>query len=201
MRRPAGEAGVTLIELLIAMAVMIIILSPIVTSFALTLTTTTSADQDVSNSADAQGFTSFFDTDIGNADTVTVTTAPGALAATCGGAGSSEALTATWLDGARQHVVAYQATVDAALGAVLAAAGPVYRISRFDCTAGSPPGPVVLARSASSLPAWGCDGVLCSTGLASTTPRRVSLTLTELPRKTTDPSFLLTLTATRRVTP
>jgi type II secretory pathway pseudopilin PulG len=180
----------TLIELLIAMAVMLVITTPLVTSFVLTLATTTTADQDTTNSTDAQVLSSYFDHDVANADSVSTSS-------TCGAAsGSATVLATTWLDGATQHVIAYQALPDTQQQAVLNSAH-VYRITRYDCTGGGSAATVV-ARSASVVPVPQCDGTAC--GAAASTPSSVGLTVNELARKAGDPAFVMALTATRRVT-
>lgn len=190
MRRDElADDGMTLIELLIAMAIMLVITTPIVTSFVLTLGTTATADQDTTNSTDAQVLSSYFDHDVANADTVTTTTSCGASG------GSTSVLGTTWLDGATQHVVAYQAVEDTALQATLSAAH-VYRVTRYDCTGGGSAS-VVVARSASAIPTVLCDTAAC-TGTPST-PSTVTMTINELPKKPGDAPFVLTLTGTRRV--
>lgn len=189
-RRRADDEGMTLIELLIAMAVMLIITTPLVTGFVLTLATTSTADQDTTNSIDAQIISSYFDRDVANSDSISASS-------TCGaGGGSTTVLSSSWLDGATQHIVAYQATADTPQQVALNAAH-VYRVTRYDCTGGGATASVV-ARSASVVPVALCDGAAC-TNIAST-PSAVTLTINELPKKAGDPPFVLTLTATRRVT-
>ncbi|MCU1586656.1 MAG: hypothetical protein JWN31_149 [Frankiales bacterium] len=188
--RSADDEGLTLIELLVAMAVMLVITTPLVASFVLTLATTTTADQDTTNSTDAQILSSYFDHDVANSDAVSRTSACGA------GVGSTTVLASTWLDGATQHIVAYQAVADTDAQTRLNVAN-VYRITRFDCTGGGSTATVV-ARSASAVPVPLCDGAACA--VAASTPRTVVITVNDLPRKPADPVFALTLTATRRVT-
>jgi Tfp pilus assembly protein PilV len=188
-RLRGDDEGLTLIELLISMAVMMVIMTPLVASFVLTLATTTTADQDTTNSADAQVLSMYFGTDVANADSVGVTSS-------CGGADS--VLFLTWLDGATQHVVSYQAVPDAATKAALSSPTTVYRVTRYDCTGGGTPVATVVARSASALPTLRCDAVTCTD--ATSRPRTVTVTITDRARRAGDPPFVLSLTGTRRVT-
>lgn len=188
MIRQRHDSGLTLIELLIAMAVMAIITTPLVTAFVLTLTTTARSAQDVSNSADLQLLSSYFDVDVANADTVSTTSS-------CGGGTSFLAM--TWLDGATQHSVAYGTTADAAAKKALGAAGSVYTVTRYDCTNAAAVRTNVLARNASTVPAPLCDASACTKGAK---PGTVTLLLSLYQRPTTDPLVTATLVGTRRVT-
>ena len=186
---PRPDDGMTIIELLIAMMILTILIAPLATSFVIGLTTTQRTDQDVTNSADAQLLTLYFDSDVASSEQVTTSTA-------CGGSGT--VVQFEWNDGSSSQLAAYRTTRDAAAETALGAPS-VYRLERVLCSA---PGSVVsthlLARSLSAVPGVLCDGSPCS---ASSTPRAVSLPLDQLGRTASDDRFTFTLTATRKVTP
>src|SRR5436309_2712378 len=71
MRRDTDEKGFTVIELVIAMLIMILITTPLMTSFVLGVRATREANQDVQNSVDAQLLASYFDIDVAGSDVVT----------------------------------------------------------------------------------------------------------------------------------
>lgn len=190
MRRPHHpDGGMTIIELLIAMMILTILIAPLATSFVIGLTTTQRTDQDVTNSADAQLLTLYFDSDVASSERVTTTN-------TCGGADTIVQF--EWNDGSSSQLAAYRTSRDTAAETLLGAAS-VYRLERVLCSA---PGNVVsshlLARSLSMIPVVSCDGSACP---ASSTPRLVSLPLDQLGRTASDDRFTFTLTATRKVTP
>lgn len=178
----------TIIELLIAMMILTVLIAPLATSFVIGLTTTQRTDQDVTNSADAQLLTLYFDSDVASSEKVTTST-------TCGGSGT--VVQFEWNDGSSSQLAAYRTTRDAAAETVLSVPS-VYRLERVLCSA---PGNVVsthlLARSLSVIPGVLCDGSPCP---ASSTPRGVSLPLDQLGRTASDDRFTFTLTATRKVT-
>lgn len=196
MKHRKADDGMTLIELLIAISILLVIMTPLVASFVLSLATTSRVDQDITNSADAQLLASYYDADVSNADTVGTTSS-------CGATGT--VLEVAWRDGATRHYVAYLAAPDAEAQAKLGAASPVYTLTRAEwitsaaCTPsqGPPARSQLLVRTASVLPVPSCDGAACpATGGR---PRTVSLPIDDLARSTGE-HFAFTLTATRKVT-
>lgn len=190
-RNPNDDAGLTLIELLVAMSITLIILAPLFTSFVFSLAQSARSEQDVTNSADAQVLTTYFDQDIANADLVGVSSS-------CGGSASILAL--SWLDGMAHHYVSYQAVPDAQAKTALGSTTSVYQVTRYECTspAGPPVSSNVVVRSAGTLPVPTCDATPCSD--TTTTPRTVTLPIDDLGRRSTELHYTFTLTGTRRVT-
>lgn len=180
------DDGFTITELMIAMLIMGIITVPLVSAFVLGLTTTGRGIQDATNSSDAQLLGSFFEPDISNAETVSVS-------GTCG-TGDASVLQANWLDGANSMTVSYWTYPD-----VTDTGLAVLRLERHECTNGVESGHQVLARSLTAAPVLACDSSPCTS--VPSRPRRISLVATELGRTTSDPTFEVDLTATRRVTP
>lgn len=184
--------GFTIVELMVAMMIMLIITVPLVTSFVLGIRTTAEAQQDVTNSADAQVVAAFFDIDVSNARTVATTSSCGA------GAGRQVVLALTWQDGGAVQTVAYVTEQDAAIAQELGVAS-AFVLERVECGAAS--GSSVVARQLVGAPVLRCDG---SIGCPSATPRTVSLELVEHSRLLTDtgPSeeYSFRVSATRRVT-
>lgn len=186
------DEGFTVIELMIAMMVMLIILTPLVASFVLGTQTALGSQQDVNNSADAQLLGYYFDIDVASAATVSPTSA------SCGGAGS--VLELSWTDGGSQ-VVAYRAVADAARQTELQQGSTVYRLERVLCNAAGST-VTVIARSLMSTPTAKCDAATCA---AASTPRRVGLAISELSTQESDVGsanrFTVGVTAVRKVTP
>lgn len=191
MTRDADE-GFTVIELLIAIMIMLIILTPLVASFVVGTKVALGSQQDVNNSADAQLLGYFFDIDVASAASVAPTSGG------CGGAGS--ALELRWTDGGSQ-VVAYRAIADATRQTELQQSTTVYRLERVLCNAAGSK-VTVIGRSLMSLPTVTCDDHACT---AASTPRRVALSMSELSTQESDVGstnrFTVGVTAVRKVTP
>lgn len=187
------DDGLTLIELLVSMAVLLIIMAPLVTAFVVGLGTTRATEQDAGNSADAQLLASFLDVDVASAETVSTTT-------TCGGAAG--VLQLRWTDGATSRTVVYRAVTNAARQARLQLPTAVYDLKRELCTSSTTPiSSQVIARTLSSVPVVTCDG----SGTCSATPRRVSLKATAYSTQISDVGstsvYTFGVTASRRVRP
>lgn len=180
-----SDSGLTLIELLVAMSITLIIITPLFSSFVLTLGQTARSEQDITNSTDAQSLTAFFPQDVANADTVRVSSS-------CGG--TSSVLELRWTDAGTTHYVSYQSSTTSLQGVT------AYVLTRNECTApaGPPVSTLTVVRTAASVPIATCDGVVCTD--ATSTPRVVALAVDDLGRTATENHFIFTLTGTRRVT-
>jgi type II secretory pathway pseudopilin PulG len=191
MPKERSDDGFTVIELLIAMVLMILLLAPLATSFALGLGTTHATERDTVNSADAQILSAFFDIDVSSSKTVDVTSS-------CGGSGTVLAL--RWDDGGQQEA-AYVATLDPDRRTELQLSVPIYKLERVTC--GSSPGTSVVAHTLLAPPTVTCDGVLCSS--TTTTPRRVTLRAQDSSNQQSDllstDRYTFGVTATRKITP
>lgn len=190
MTRRAADAGTTLVEVLIAILVMTVIIVPLTGAFVLGLARSTASLQDAGNSADTQVLAAFFETDVAQALSVSTST-------TCGtGPGRTVLLALTWTDGSAQ-TVSYVAEEDPE-AATEAGASTAWRVERVAC--GTETSRHVVVTQAKQMPAASCDGGACT----SSSPRRVSLTVSQLARQITgdqtDGSFSYTITGTRRVT-
>ena len=186
-----ADDGMTLIEVLLSMMIMMVIIVPLTAAFVLGLGRTTQSLQDAGSSSDTQVLTTFFDADVANALSV-------GTSSTCGaGAGRTVVLALTWLDGATQ-TVSYVAEVDADAAAE-AQVATAYRLERVAC--GPESSTHIVAAQAAALPTATCDRGSCA---SAGTPRRVSLTISQHARQITgdaaDGSFTYTVTGTRRVT-
>lgn len=196
-----GEQGLTIIEVLIAMMLMLLIMAPLSVAFIVGLSTTRSSEQDAGNSSDAQLLAAFFDIDVSSAETVT--TNP--LAMSCGGEGG--VLQLRWtvgsgLSAVDQHVT-YRAVADADRQAFLQLPTPVYRLERVVCSDdnGTMDGEVqTVARTLKSPPAIECDDQSCSA-----TPRRITMRAqgnsTQLSDDGSTTTYTFGITATRKVQP
>jgi prepilin-type N-terminal cleavage/methylation domain-containing protein len=178
------DEGLTLIELLVAMAITLIIITPLFSSFVLTLGQSARSEQDITNSADAQTLSAYFPQDVANADSVRVTSA-------CGG--SSSILELQWDDGAG-HWVSYQSSTTTLQGLT------AHQVTRYECTTagGSPVRSDVVVRSAASVPAVSCDGVPCTN--STVTPKVITFAVDDLGSTSSELHYAFTLTGTRRVT-
>jgi prepilin-type N-terminal cleavage/methylation domain-containing protein len=178
------DSGLTLIELLVAMSITLLIITPLFSSFVLTLGQSARSEQDITNSTDAQTLTAYFPQDVANADTVHATSS-------CGG--SSALLELRWSNGSN-HYVAYQASTVTDKGVTL------HQVTRYVCatSSGAPTSTTVVVRSAASVPAVRCDGAPCTS--TTTTPKVVTFAVDDLGETSIDDSFAFTLTGTRRVT-
>lgn len=192
--RQEPEDGFTVIELLIAMLIMIVIMTPLATAFVLGLATTRNGEEDAANSSDAQLLASFLDIDVASAETVATTS-------NCGGPDS--VLEMSWTDGALKQYVAYRAVADPARQTELRLTTPVYDLERAVCSSST--GPVqstqTIARTLSAKPTVTCDnGAPCTA-----TPRRITLTATAYSKQISDlgssTTFTFGVTAARRVRP
>lgn len=189
------DEGFTLVELLIAVAVMLIIIVPIANSFVLGLTTTRGGMQDTTNSSDAQVLAGFFDTDVASAETVSTSSA-------CAGAGTVLAL--SWTDGSAAETVAYRAVADPAMQAELATVSAIDRLERVHCTNGAAVETTIVARSVfdSGGITVSCDG---ASPCAGARPRRVAIQVKEYTSQIADAGasghYTFSLTGTRKVTP
>lgn len=187
------DDGLTLIELLISMAVLLIIMAPLATAFVVGLGTTRATEQDAGNSADAQLLASFLDVDVASAETLSTTT-------TCGGGGGL--LQLRWIDGTAPQVVAYRAVANASRQARLQLTTAVYDLKRDQCTTdNTPSSSQVIARTLSGVPLVTCDG----SGSCNATPRRVTLRATAYSTQISDvgssSTYTFGVTASRRVRP
>jgi Tfp pilus assembly protein PilW len=211
------DEGFTVIELLIAMMLMLLLLTPLVASFVIGVRATTDTAQDALNSADAQLLAGFYDIDVANADTVATDVA---VANSCGGSGAAGLLGAdlqlSWLDGGAISLVSYRRRPDAAMLAELAAKDSslatgftAYELQRLRCVGGAVTETHVVARSliaaGSSSPSLITCWPLACTATASK-PRTVRLQLTDQSTLLTDKGattnrFNFGVIATRRVTP
>lgn len=159
------DDGLTLIELLAAMLVMLILTVPLVTSFVLGLTTTRDGLQDTTNSADAQALAAFFDVDVANSQAVQAGTPSG-----CGG----PVLTLTWDDAGTVNTVVYRmAAADVDVQQDVHEVEPtltVCSLERLHTVGSGTPEVTTVARSVVGTPAVSCGDSACGT-----TPRSVSL--------------------------
>src|SRR4051812_48860977 len=114
-----SDDGFTIVEVIIAMMVMGVIMAPLASAFFISIGTTKSATQNVTNSDDAQLLSAFFVDDVSSADSVSQHT-------TCGGAHT--VVQFRWTDGAIERRVAYAWTEDAATENNLHVS-PVYQLS------------------------------------------------------------------------
>lgn len=186
----AKDSGTTLIEVLVAIMVMAIIIVPLTGAFVLGVARTTASLQDAGNSADTQVLATFFETDVAQAVSISTTT-------TCGaGVGRTVLLALSWVDGTSQ-TVAYVAEEDPG-AASEAGAATAWKVERVAC--GPESSSSVVVTQAKALPSATCDGTTCT----GSTPRRVSLSVSQLARQVTgdqsDGSFSYTVTGTRKVT-
>lgn len=188
------DDGFTVIELMIAMMILLVIMTPLATSFVIGLGTTRGSEQDASNSADAQLLASFLDADVASAETVSESSA-------CGGA--STILGLTWRDGSATTHVAYRTLTNPSRQARLTLTTPVYQLERVVCA--SVTGPVleddIVARTLAGIPDVTCDGSTTCPAL----PRRVTLTAqaysTQLSDISSTSRYTFGVTASRRVRP
>lgn len=166
------------------MAITMLIITPLFSSFVLTLGQSARSEQDITNSADAQTLTAYFPQDVANADSVRVSSG-------CGGATSI--LELQWAD-AGNHFVSYQTATTSVQGAA------AYLVTRYECTApaGPPVRTDVVVRTAATVPVVMCDGVACTD--ATTTPTVVTFAVDDLGRTASELHYAFTLTGTRRVT-
>ena len=165
--RLRSDDGFTILELVIAMMIMGVVLAPLATAFFVTVGSSKTASQRVTNSDDAQLMSAFFADDVSSADTVSKAT-------TCGGA--STVVQLAWTDGAIDRKVAYASVEDTAAESELHVS-PVYRLNRVSCASPGGTTTSTVARSLSVLPVLQCDGGTCAPG--STKPLTVSLQLDE----------------------
>ena len=185
MRRPvADDSGFTLIELLVAMGITMLIITPLFSSFVLTLGQSARSEQDITNSTDAQTLTAYFPQDVANSDSVRVSSS-------CGG--SSSILELQWVDGGN-HYVSYQSSSTTLQGVT------AYQVTRHECTApaGAPVRSDVVVRSAAVVPVVRCDGIACTD--ATTAPKVVTFAVDDLGRTASELHYAFTLSGTRRVT-
>lgn len=190
--RPRDE-GLTLVELLIAMAITIMLLAPLATSFVLGLSSTRANEQDAGNSSDAQLLASFFDIDVASAERRDTTI-------TCG-TGGTAVLQLSWTDGAAQSVV-YRAVPNATRKSQLNVATEVYDLQRVRCSDGTQTSIDVVARTLASPPTVTCENAEPCTD----TPRQITLKAEAYSTQVGDTSanadrFTFGVTATRRVQP
>lgn len=191
MRR--RDAGMTVVELLIAIMILGIIMAPLATAFIIGLDTTRGSELDAGDSADAQLLAGFFDIDVSSAQTVTTS------AFTCGS--TTRVLQLTLRDSGVERYVSYQAAQDTARAADLRLT-PVYSLERVVCsdTAGTVTGRQVVARTLRAVPTVTCDGGTCTS-----TPRRIRLEMVSHATQTPDVGnpgrYTASVTATRKVTP
>lgn len=178
------DSGLTLIELLVAMAITLIIITPLFSAFVLTLGQSARSEQEVTNTADSQSLTAFFPQDVANADTVRVSSSCGT---------GTPMLELTWNDGA-SHYISYESSTTTLAGVA------AYQVTRYECAAAAGPvtGSALVVRTAASLPVVTCDGTACSN--ATTKPRVVTFAVDDLGRTPSELHFSFTLTGTRRVT-
>lgn len=190
------DDGMTVVELLIAIVIMVMIMAPLATSFVIGMSTTRGSELDAGGSADAQLLAGAFDVDIASATAVTA-----AAAMTCGSGQGIVQLTVK--DGTLTRYIGYRATADAARQAELQLPGAVYVLERFVCSdaGGTVADRQVLARTLKSVPSVACDGKPS----CPATPRRVMLTTvsyaTQTPDSATPGQYTASVTATRKVTP
>lgn len=188
------DDGMTIVELLIAMVILMLIMAPLATSFVLGLGTTRASELDAADSADAQLLSGFFDIDVASAQTVAT-----ASSATCGS--GTGVLQLVWKDGTADRVVAYEVVTDSVRQTRLGVT-PVYVLQRVTCsdTAGTVIDTQVVARTLATVPSVSCDKSACST-----TPRRVTLKATAYATQTPDAGtpgrYTFSVTATRKVSP
>ena len=200
MRR--DESGFTVLELCIAMMILFVIMTPLVTSFALGVRTTTESRQDATNSGDAQIFSAFFDIDVASAETVGTSDVGG-----CGGPATF--LQLAWDDQGTAHRVSYRTADDeemtnAARALDSAFTGSVQRVERVACGPGGFAGTNLVAGSVLGSPSLRCDGGTAGSCAGEDRPRTVGLELQLFSRLLTNQAqdrFSFGITATRRVTP
>ena len=125
-----------MIELIIAMFIMIMIMTPLFVSFALGLKATRESQQDSTNNADAQLISAYFDLDVSSSDSVTTD----AASITCGT--GTAVLGLALSDGS---TVAYRHLFDTEMSTELGAT--VHHLRRYRCVTGSPTEEITVARS------------------------------------------------------
>jgi prepilin-type N-terminal cleavage/methylation domain-containing protein len=184
-RQMQDDSGLTLIELLVAMSITLLIVTPLFSSFVLTLGQSQRSEQDITNSADAQTLTAFLTQDVANSDSVRVSSS-------CGG--STSILELKWVDGSTTHYVSYQTSATTLQGVA------AQQVTRYECTApaGPPVSTTTVVRSAAAVPVVQCDGVACTD--ATTKPTVLTFAVDDLGRTASELHYAFTLTGTRRVT-
>lgn len=195
----AHEEGMTVLELMIAMLIMIVITVPLVSSFILGTRTTSEDRQEVQNSADAQILSTYFDIDVAGAESVRTTSGP-----TCAVSGGTPVLTLESHDAGDAVLVTY-ATTDASTAAKadagLAAAAALYELQRARCVNGTADAasPMTVARQVLT------TSVLCDGPTSCAAPRTVTLRAGTasryLPDQGSPGTYTIGVTAVRKVSP
>ena len=178
-----NEEGLTLIELIISILILGIIMAPLFSSMVIGLASTEQASQLTANSTDQQVVASFFVNDVQSAADVSTTS-------TCGGAGA--VVQFHWVDpvDGKDKVAAYVRTATSELQRVYCENGVSVKTSQLVGALGAT-GPTVE-----------CDGAACSTANPGSTPRAVSMTVTETgsTSSASRETYSFTVAATRRTT-
>lgn len=189
------DEGLTLIELLAAMLIMLILTVPLVSSFVLGLTATRDGLQDTTNSADAQALAAFFDVDVANSQTVQVGT-PGSCSGTV--------LELSWNDAGTPNTVLYRlAAADAAIQQDVHETEPattVCTLERAHTVGTGTPTVNPVGRSVVGTPTVTCAGQPCGA-----TPETISLQVQQFSALVKDQGsasnrYTMGVTADRKVT-
>lgn len=192
-----GDEGLTLVELLIAISVMLVLLGPLTASFVVGTLLSTQSGEEAVSSSDAQLLAAFFDVDVASAESVSAS-------ATCGppSPASVPVVQLQWHEGGTPHVAAYWRTADPAVQADLGLSAPVYRLDRSRCAGGALQDRSAVMRQMVTLPGLSCDRTTCG---ANSRPRTVSLVTDQhaslLQESGAPGRYRYSITATRRVYP
>lgn len=178
------DAGMTIIELVVAIIVLGIIIVPLSTSVIIGLATTQRAAQRTTDTTDQQLLASYFLYDVQSAADVS-TTSPG-----CGGANTI--LQLHWVD-----------PVDGLDRKAAYVADPAGTLDRVYCDSSGATRTTSMVAAVQSAPSPRCDGVACSAAQPGGTPRNVSMQVSTVGSKSgaSYETYTFTLSATRRVTP
>lgn len=191
-RNHRDSHGFTAIEIVIAVLILGIIIAPLLSSYVLGLTTTTSANATTSNSSDAQNLSAFFSSDVASAEKASIATGCGT------GGGATEVLLLDLGTGATPRYISYTAEADASEAARLGVPQALV-LNRVACDASNTSTQSTpVAQSMSQLPTLTCAPAACSA--ATSEPRTITLDVSEWGGKSSDEKYTFQISGLRRVT-
>ncbi|HWH29175.1 MAG TPA: prepilin-type N-terminal cleavage/methylation domain-containing protein [Mycobacteriales bacterium] len=162
-RHPDGEEGFTLIELMVASAILAVISAVLAAAFVVTLRTTDEANDRLGRAHDVHITTASFTPYVQSAQYVV----RGDATPACGPGGAE--LTFVWKEDTVQHVASY----------VLQPEGAAQRLTAYRCVAGSLTSQTVVSRNVLTADEPTCDAGACPTSATLPQPRSVSWSLTD----------------------
>lgn len=185
------DSGVTLVELLVAVFILGLLITPIATAVTLGLVTAAREQDSTVRSSDAQRAASYFATDVHATKAVLV---PAVGDVDCAG---NDYLFA--LESERQSTLTTTDTNTSFYGLRpdTAAVPPRTRLIRTTCRGATELAQVIVSEGVIGTPSLVCDGVACASGA---TPREVRLEGVVGITGSNEPPMDLLLVGTRRVT-